>query len=88
MEFRARLRAADWSFWLPFAATSVALFALVMSIVDQRWIENLTGADPDAGSGASEWWITALTVGVAAMSAIVTRWRWRCIRMAESGVSS
>jgi uncharacterized membrane protein len=82
MEFRARLRAADWSFWLPFVATLVALFLVVMSIVDPRWIENLTGASPDEGSGESEWWITALAVGVAAVLAVVTRWRWRCIRLA------
>jgi hypothetical protein len=82
MEFRARLRAADRSFWLPFVATLVALCFVLMSVADPRWIENLTGAGPDAGSGESEWWITALTVVVAASSAAVTRWRWRCIRVA------
>jgi protein-S-isoprenylcysteine O-methyltransferase Ste14 len=82
MKFRARLRAADWSFWVPFATTVIALFFVVMSIVDPQWIEGLFGESPDAGSGEAEWWITALAVGVAAAALAVTRWRWRCIRVA------
>lgn len=82
MQFRARLRAADWSFWVPFAATVIALAFVVMSLVDPQWIESLFGESPDEGSGEAEWWITALAVGVAAVAFGITRWRWRCIRTA------
>ena len=82
MQFRARLRAADWSFWVPLAATVVALVFVVMSLVDPQWIESLFGESPDAGSGEAEWWITAVAVGVAAVAFIITRWRWRSIRVA------
>ena len=57
MQFRARLRAADWSFWVPFAATVVALVFVVMSLVDPQWIESLFGESPDGGSGEAEWGI-------------------------------
>lgn len=78
----ARLRAADWSFWVPFVATLIALVAVVMSIVDPQWIESLSGESPDAGSGESEWWITALAVAFAGVCFVVTRWRWRRISVA------
>jgi hypothetical protein len=43
--------AAGWSFWVPLAATVVALIFVVMSLVDPQWIESLFG-EPDEGSEA------------------------------------
>ena len=80
MTVRERLRAADWSFWVPAVASVVALVVVVVSLIDPQWIETLFDASPDEGSGESEWGITAIVVGFALLCLVVTGWRWRRIQ--------
>ena len=82
MTTRERLRAAGVSFWVPCIICVVAIAATVLSLVQPQWIERVSGASPDEGSGESEWWITAVTVAIAIGSLAVTRWRWRRIQPA------
>jgi hypothetical protein len=45
-----------------FAAASLA------TLIRPTWIEQLTGLEPDAGTGETEWWLVALL----ALAAIVS----------------
>ncbi|MEO7268203.1 MAG: hypothetical protein ABIW49_03230 [Knoellia sp.] len=52
------------------AAALAVLFAAaaLATLIWPTWIEGLTGLEPDAGSGESEWWLVAL-LGLAALTA-------------------
>jgi hypothetical protein len=84
MTVSERLRAAGWSFWVPFAFSVVAVIATVITAIDPHWIETVFDASPDRGSGESEEWLTAVAAACAVISIAVTRWRWRAIRPAVS----
>jgi hypothetical protein len=63
----------------------LAVLSLALSIltaISAEWIEELTGFEPDAGSGAMEWMI-ALGFGVAAITlALFARRDVRALRAA------
>ena len=82
MNARDRLRRAGWTFWVPCVLSVLATIATVWSIIEPQWIERLFDASPDEGSGESEWWIAAMFAILAAVSLVVSRWRWRAARPA------
>ena len=57
------------------AVISAVLCAL--TLVSPEWIEELTGLEPDAGSGALEWIIAGLFLVAAVVSAAVARRDYR-----------
>lgn len=64
-------------FWLEstLAAASAVLFLLTLFSKD--WVEIVFHADPDAGTGAFEWMLVALTATIAAASFLLARWEWQ-----------
>ena len=82
MSVRERLRAADWSFWIPAIALVIASAVALLSVIDPHWIESIFNTSPDEGSGESEWAITAVAVGIALVCLFVASWRWRRIQLA------
>jgi hypothetical protein len=58
----------------------VAGILAVVTLVWPTWIETLFGVDPDAGSGAAEWWIVAVLAGVAVASGLLARRDYRAVR--------
>jgi ABC-type thiamin/hydroxymethylpyrimidine transport system permease subunit len=57
------------------AVISAILCAL--TLVFPQWIEELTGLEPDGGSGALEWIIAGLFLVAAVVSAVVARRDYR-----------
>ena len=51
-----------------------SLVLAVLTVVNREWIEELTGLEPDAGSGALEWLIV-IAFGLAAV--LLGRMAWR-----------
>jgi hypothetical protein len=61
-----------WS-WVDVCAAVASVLVLAVTAIYPTWIESVFGLDPDAGSGAVEWWIAALAVGVAVGSSLLAR---------------
>ncbi|WP_407343228.1 hypothetical protein [Pengzhenrongella phosphoraccumulans] len=65
------------------AESTLALVAGVLAVVtaiNAEWIEWLTGADPDGGSGALEWGVVVILALGAVVSGVLARrdlLRWR-----------
>jgi ABC-type thiamin/hydroxymethylpyrimidine transport system permease subunit len=57
------------------AAISAVL--CVLTLVFPQWIEELTGLEPDAGSGALEWIIAGIFLVAAVVSAVLARRDYR-----------
>jgi uncharacterized membrane protein len=57
------------------AVISAAL--CVLTLVMPEWIENLTGLEPDSGSGALEWIIAGVFLVAAVVSAVLARRDYR-----------
>ena len=56
------------------AALAVVLAAAsVVALIWPRWIESLTGLEPDAGSGETEWAIVALFALLALAAGLLAR---------------
>jgi hypothetical protein len=49
----------------------------VLTLVSLQWIEELTGLEPDAGSGALEWAVTGVFLVAAVASAMLARRDYR-----------
>lgn len=60
------------------------LMLAIVTIVDPEWIEELTGADPDAGSGTIEWLVV---IGFGLVSIILSRRAWRTARRLHAAVA-
>ena len=63
------------------AALTCAAGALTLFWPD--WIEKIFGVDPDHGSGAAEWLVTAVLLIVSITLGIMARIEWRRIRLAQ-----
>jgi hypothetical protein len=63
--------------------TAVTTLALVLTVLVPSWIEVVFGADPDAGDGSAERWLTvALLVATLAFAGL-TRRSWVRLRAAS-----
>ena len=70
--------------WAGLAAGLVFTALFVLTWVWPDWIELTLGADPDAGSGTTEWSIV-IVFGLAALAAwVFTGWEWRRSRLGAS----
>ncbi|MGW2377941.1 MULTISPECIES: ABC transporter permease [Kitasatospora] len=64
-------------FWLETALGGLSGLLFLLTLVWPQWIEALLGVDPDAGSGAAEWLLVALTAAVTAACLLGARVEWR-----------
>jgi hypothetical protein len=62
-----------WWFWVEQAAAVVAVLVAAAAVIKPTWFEAVFGVDPDAGSGAVEWWYAALAAAVAVGSSLLAR---------------
>jgi hypothetical protein len=63
---------------------AVLALASIATIIWPRWVESLTGLEPDGGSGELEWWIVGLTMMFALVSAILSRRDYRAFHQQRS----
>lgn len=61
MDRRLRIR---W--WVEIALAVVAFGLFVLTLISAEWIEELTGWEPDGGSGELEWLLAAVFLVAAA----------------------
>jgi hypothetical protein len=57
-------------FWAEVLLAAAAAVLAVATAIRPDWIEELTGLDPDAGSGSAEWAVT-LALALAALALAV-----------------
>jgi hypothetical protein len=70
-------------FWAEVLLAAAAAVLAVATAIRPDWIEELTGLDPDAGSGSAEWAVTlalALAAVALAVGARFTRSALRPVR--------
>ncbi|WP_328923759.1 ABC transporter permease [Streptomyces sp. NBC_00190] len=64
-------------FWAEIVLGTLSGLLFLITLVWHDWIELLFGVEPDAGSGALEWLIVAVTALVAVLCALGARMEWR-----------
>jgi hypothetical protein len=64
-------------FWVETVLALVNVVLLVMTLVWNDWIEIVFKVDPDAGSGALEWGIVAVTLLLTLVFLVLARNEWR-----------
>jgi hypothetical protein len=64
-------------FWIEAGLAVTAIVVLIVTIVWHDWIEIVFGVDPDEGSGALEWGISAALVAAAVVNSLAARFEWR-----------
>lgn len=70
-------------FWAEAGLSAIAALLAVVTTVVPDWIELLTGADPDHGSGSTEWSIVVLLALASAALAAMAGLEWRRHRLAR-----
>lgn len=63
-------------FWAEVVLGTLSGLLFVITLVWRDWIELLFGVEPDAGSGALEWLIVAVTALVTVLCALGARMEW------------
>ncbi|MFJ5549118.1 ABC transporter permease [Streptomyces sp. NPDC093225] len=69
-------------FWVEVVLGAASGLLFVVTLVWHDWIEVLFGVEPDAGSGAVEWLVVAVTALGAVLCALGARTEWRRARAA------
>jgi uncharacterized membrane protein YcjF (UPF0283 family) len=64
-------------FWVEGGSALASLALLVVTLINQEWIEAVFGVDPDHGNGAFEWTIVAVLALIAVVGAVTARAEWR-----------
>ena len=64
-------------FWIEALLALGNAVLLVMTLVWKDWIEIVFDVDPDAGSGALEWSIVAVTLLLTVTFVVLARSEWR-----------
>jgi hypothetical protein len=57
--------------------TIISASLSILTVLFPEWIEELTGLEPDAGSGALEWAIAGIFLAAAVVSALLARRSYR-----------
>jgi hypothetical protein len=64
-------------FWIEAVLALVNAALLVITVVWKDWIEIVFDVDPDAGSGAVEWGVVAITLILTIAFLALARREWR-----------
>ena len=64
-------------FWIEVIFASLAFALMTVTLINHEWIEWLTGAEPDGGSGLLEWAVVIACAIVAVAFAAQARREWR-----------
>ncbi|WP_435218299.1 ABC transporter permease [Streptomyces sp. bgisy034] len=64
-------------FWAEVVLGSLSGLLFVITLIWHDWIELLFEIEPDAGSGALEWLIVAVTALATVLCALGARMEWR-----------
>jgi undecaprenyl pyrophosphate phosphatase UppP len=71
-------------FWIEtFLASATGVVAIV-TLFWHDWIEIVFGADPDEGSGSTEWLVVAVLMIITLAFGVAARLEWRRARPAQS----
>lgn len=63
-------------FYIESGLTVASLLLLVVTLINQEWIEAVFGIDPDGGDGSLEWLVVAILAVVTVVSAVSARVEW------------
>ncbi|GGS83453.1 MULTISPECIES: ABC transporter permease [Streptomyces] len=64
-------------FWAETGLGGLSGLLFLATLLRPDWIELVFGVDPDAGSGAVEWLVVAVTALVTALCVLGARLEWR-----------
>jgi hypothetical protein len=64
-------------FWVEAICGSIGVGLFVLTLISREWIEIVFGVDPDGGSGALEFGIALLLLGIAVGSGLLALREWR-----------
>jgi hypothetical protein len=64
-------------FWVETICGIIGASLFVLTLISRQWIEIVFGVDPDGGSGALEFGIALLLLGVAVGSSLLALREWR-----------
>ena len=67
-------------FWAEVLLAAAAAVLAVATAIRPDWIEELTGLDPDAGSGSAEWAVTLALAQAAVALAVGARFTRSALR--------
>jgi hypothetical protein len=70
-------------FWAEVVLAAAAAVLAVATAIQPDWIEELTGLDPDAGSGSAEWAVTLALALAAVALAVGARFTRSALRPAR-----
>jgi hypothetical protein len=64
-------------FWVETVCGIIGVSLFALTLISREWIEIVFGVDPDGGSGALEFGIALLLLGVAVGSSLLALREWR-----------